>query len=117
MRKIYALLLILALLFAALPASADSYQFGKLFMLVDIPLDEYLVQITPQTVNQYADFLATIGHTPESMLDYFNQDGVLVWAYDEADGRTLVITAVQDAPAKEYYDINEQTPATRATYR
>ncbi|MBR1606998.1 MAG: hypothetical protein IJ664_04750 [Clostridia bacterium] len=117
MRKIYALLLILALLFAALPASADSYQFGKLFMLVDIPLDEYMVQITPQTVNQYSEFLATIGHTPESMLQYFNDEGVLVWAFDEAHGRTLVITAVQDAPAKEYYDINEQTPATRATYR
>ena len=117
MRRIYALLLILALMLSALPAAADSYQFGKLFMLVDIPLAEYLVQVTPQTVQQNADYLASIGETPDSMLQRFTDEGILVWAYDSEAGRTLVITAVQDAPAKEYYDINEQTPATRATYR
>lgn len=117
MRRIYALLLAVALLCAALPACADSYQFGKLFMMVDIPLDSYLVQITPQTVSLYADYLATIGETPDSMLQRFSEEGILVWAYDAEAGRTVVITAVQDAPAKEYYDINEQTPATRATYR
>lgn len=117
MRRITALLLILALLLtAAVPAIADSYKFPQLFMVLDIPLD-YLVQITSDNIDQKADYLATIGETPESMKARFEAEGILVWAYNEEKDRTVVITAVQDDPAKQLYDINEQTPQTRASYK
>ena len=71
MRKLTALLLILAaLLLAALPVSADSYKFPQVFMVADIPLD-YLVQVTNVNMEQHADYLATIGETPESMRQRF----------------------------------------------
>ena len=45
MRKLIAMLLVLAALFmTALPASADSYKFPQIFMVTDIPLD-YMVAL------------------------------------------------------------------------
>ena len=44
---------------------------------------------------------------PESMLKRFQDEGILVWGYDAAKGRTVVVTAVQDDQAALYYDINE----------
>ena len=117
MRKLTALLLILAaLLLAALPVSADSYKFPQVFMVADIPLD-YLVQVTNDNMEQHADYLATIGETPESMRQRFKDEGILVWACDEEKGRTVVISAVQDDSSRQLYDINEQTPQTRAGYK
>ena len=118
MRKIYALLLAAAaLVMMALPAAAESYHFGKIFLSMEAPVDPYAVQITTQNIDQNAEYLATIGETPESMKQRFAEEGILLWAYDAEKGRTVVVTAVQDAPAKEFYDINEQTANTRATYR
>ena len=118
MRRIYcALMLLTAMMLLCLPASADAYHFGKAFLSVEVPMEDYLVQITAQNIDQQAEYLATIGETPESMRQRFNDEGILVWAYDAAKGRTVVITAVQDAPAKEIYDINEQTATERSSYR
>ncbi|MBQ9198492.1 MAG: hypothetical protein IJ157_14830, partial [Clostridia bacterium] len=117
MRRLIVLLLILAaLLAAALPGSADSYKFPQVFMVADIPLD-YLVQITTDNIDQHADYLASIGETPESMRQRFKDEGILVWAADVEKGRTVVITAVQDDASQQLYDINEQTPQIRAGYK
>ncbi|MBO4836815.1 MAG: hypothetical protein J5564_03890 [Clostridia bacterium] len=118
MRKLYIMFALLAaLLVAALPAAADSYHFSKIFLSLDIPVDPYQVQITAQNLGQNEGYLSEIGETQESMKKRFEEEGILVWAYDAGKGRTLVVTAVQDDSARLYYDINEQTPETRATYR
>lgn len=118
MRRIYtAFILAAVLLAAALPAGADSYHFSKIFLSMDIPVDPYGVQLTAQNLAQNEGYLSSIGETPESMKTRFDDEGILVWAYDGGKGRTVVVTAVQDDSARLYYDINEQTPATRATYR
>lgn len=117
MRRMTVLLLLLAtLLTAALPAAADSYKFPQLFMVMDIPLD-YSIQINSDNIDQYAGYLATIGETPESMKARFQSEGILVWARNEEKDRTVVVSAVQDDSAKQLYDINEQTPQTRAFYK
>ena len=117
MRRLFALLLMLtALLLMALPASADSYKFPQIFMVAEIPLD-YMVQITTDTIDQHAEYLATIGETPETMRERFKNEGILLWAADQEKGRTVVITAVQDEASQQLYDINEQTPETRASYK
>ena len=117
MRKLFVFLLIAAALLALIvPASAESYKFPQIFMVMDIPLD-YMIQITTDNIEQQAEYLASIGETPESMRQRFKDEGILVWAYNEEKGRTLVVTAVEDAPARELYDINEQTAETRASYR
>ena len=117
MRKLIAMLLVLAALFmTALPASADSYKFPQIFMVTDIPLD-YMVQLTTDNLDQNAEYLSSIGETPETMRQRFKDEGILVWAYDAEKDRTAVITAVQDDVAKQIYDINEQTPQIRAGYK
>ena len=117
MRKLFTLLLLLAaLLIAALPASAESYKFPQIFMVMELPPD-YTVQLTASNLNQHEEYLASIGETPDSMLQRFQNEGILAWGYDAEKGRTVVVTAVQDDQAALYYDINEQTPATRAGYR
>ena len=71
MRKATVILLILAaLLLAALPASADTYKFPQIFMVVDIPLD-YTEQLTGDNLEQHREYLASIGETPESMKERF----------------------------------------------
>lgn len=115
-RKLVILLLFLALLLAVTPAMAESYKFAPCFMVLEVPAD-YLVQVTTDNIEQQADYLATIGETPESMRQRFKDEGILVWAYDAEKGRTLVVTAVQDDPGQQLYDINEQTAETRASYR
>ncbi|MBQ9197346.1 MAG: hypothetical protein IJ157_08945 [Clostridia bacterium] len=117
MRKLFILLLVLAaLLAAALPGLADSYKFPQIFMVAEIPLD-YMVQLTNDSMDQYTEYLSSIGETPESMRQRFKDEGILVWAYNEEKDRTIVITAVQDDTAQQLYDINEQTAQTRAGYR
>ena len=117
MRKATVILLILAaLLLSALPASADTYKFPQIFMVVDIPLD-YTEQLTGDNLEQHSEYLASIGETPESMKERFRSEGILVWACNPEKDRTVVITAVQDDAASQLYDINEQTPQTRASYK
>ena len=118
MRKIYVLLLaFVLLLLPALPAAADTYSFNSIFMTVEVPVDPYAVQITPDTLAANAEYIASLGETAESMAQRFADEGILLWAYDANKGRTLIITAVQDETAKQLYDINEQTANERASYR
>jgi len=118
MRKIYLVsLLLLLLIAAALPAGAESYSFPSVFMTLEVPSDPYFVQITANNIDAFGEYLSTIGETAESMRERFEKEGILLWAYDAAKERTFIITAVQDEQAKQYYDINEHTPETRATYR
>ena len=117
MRRLLCLLLAVGMLvLAAVPAAAESYKFGQIFMVLEVPL-EYMTQITAENIDSYGEYLASIGETPETMKERFKEEGILIWAYDAEKGRTLVVTAVQDEQAKLYYDINEQTAETRAGYR
>lgn len=107
----------LALVLLTLPAAADTYSFNAIFMTVEVPIDPYAVQVTPETLDANAGYIATLGETVESMRQRFSDEGILLWAYDAGKDRTLIITAVQDEPAKQLYDINEQTANERASYR
>lgn len=117
MRKIYPLLLFAVLLLLALPAQADGYNFGGIYMTLDVPNGDYLLQLTPDNLTMNEAAVTAMGEMPESLKKRFEEEGILLWAEDEAQGRTLIVTAVQDDQSKALYDINEQTPATRATYR
>ena len=118
MRKIcWALAIIALMLVLALPALADTYNFNKIYMTVEVPISPYAVQITPENVGSHESYLATIGETAESMQQRMENEGILLWAFDGEKGRTLIITAVQDEVARQIYDINEQTADERASYR
>ena len=116
MKKLCAVLvLLLALSFV--PALADSYAFAGIYMSINVPNDPYLVQLTPENLAQNEQYILSLGETPESMQKQFSEEGILLMAFDDKNSRTFVITAVQDDVSRELFDINEQTAATRATYR
>lgn len=117
MKKIYFIALLAMLLICVFPAQADTYNFAGIYMTVEVPADPYQVQLTPDNLESKADQAAQFGETVESLKQRFSDEGILLMAYDAAQGRTLIITAVQDELGKTLYDINEQTADTRAGYR
>ena len=111
------ILMLILMLAAALPASAETYNFANIFMSVDVPNATYLTQLTPDNLADNEAYITSIGETVESMKQKFADEGILLWAYDAEKGRTLIISAVQDDSAKTLFDINQQTADTRASYR
>lgn len=117
MKKIFLVLLAALLTLLCVNACADSYHFASIYMTVEVPQDTYTVQLTRENLAANEAFINGLGETLDSMQEKFSQQGICLMAFDTTHGRTLVITAVQDAQAKELYDINEQTADTRASYR
>lgn len=117
MKKICLVLLAAALALLCVGAHADSYHFADIYMTLDVPGDTYPVQLTPENLAANEAFINGLGETVDSMKEQFTQQGIRLIAYDTTHGRTLVVTAVQDAQSRELYDINEQTADTRASYR
>ena len=117
MKKTCLILLVVLLTLLCVGACADSYHFADIYMSLDVPGDTYTTQLTPDNLEANEAFINSLGETLDSMKERFSQEGIRLIAYDTEHGRTLVVTAVQDAQAKELYDINEQTADTRASYR
>ncbi len=117
MRKAISLLLFLVLLCTAGPVLAAEYAFEEGNFSLSIPTDIYETILTRQNLQQYVDFFTAQGLTPESALEAFNTEGVLLKAYDKEESRVLIVTAVKDVDATQYFDINEHTPEVRAYYR
>ena len=117
MKKICLVLLAAVLTLLCVGACADSYHFADIYMILDVPGDTYTTQLTPENLAANESFIAGLGETVDSMKEKFTQQGIRLIAYDTTHGRTLVVTAVQDAQSRELYDINEQTADTRASYR
>ena len=117
MRRLSLILIVILMLAAAMPASAETYHFANIFMSVEVPNATYLTQLTPDKLEDNEAYITSIGETVESMKQKFADEGILLWAYDAEKGRTLIISAVQDDSAKTLFDINQQTADTRASYR
>ncbi len=117
MKKIYLVALFALTLLCVFPARADTYNFAGIYMTVEVPSDPYQIQLTPENLASNANQAAQFGETEESLRQRFSDEGILLMAYDAAQGRTLIISAVQDELGKTLYDINEQTADTRAGYR
>lgn len=116
MRKICLIALLLMLLLVG-AAYADDYAFNNIFMTLTVPNGVYATQWTPQTLEQNSASIEARGYTVESVRQMFEEEGILLMAFDDDKDRVFVVTAVQDEQSKELYDINEQTSNVRATYR
>jgi len=115
MRKSCFILLLAALLLLAVPALAQELVLDTIHAKVTIP-DDYVL-ITRESLFSFKDFLMNKGiDADEAALDW-RSDGVLAQAWHKDGDACLVITAVEDEEAKKYFDIDEQTVATRAVYR
>lgn len=116
MRKIlFALLFALCLVLPA-AALADSFTFSDLGATCEVSSEKYTI-ITPENVASQTAWLEAKGKTADDVLADFTARGVLLQAWTAEGDVCLEITAVQDAYASQYYDVNKVTEDERKTYR
>ena len=114
MRKKYLfVVLTLALAAVCLPAAAQSFSFDSIHASFEIPDGKYTIY-TADSLTPLADLE---GVSPEDLQSQWAEQGVLLQAWSKERDVCFQLTAVKDADAEKYFDIDAQTAATRAAYR
>ena len=112
------LLCVLLLLIGLVPAwAAESYQFAGVNAAVSLPEGVYQPVLTPENLKDNEAFIQQQGGTLAAWQADFEARGILLQAYDTANDRVLVITALQDVDGQQLFDINEHGSDVRAKYR
>ena len=116
MRKIAFVLIVAGLCFAAaLPGLCQVIKLDTISATVEIP-DSYTI-LTPENMETNIEFLHSKGTAVDVMLQSFQAEGILVQAWDSTGKACVQINALKDLDAQTYFDIDQQTPTTRAKYR
>lgn len=96
-------------------AGAETLTFDAISATCEID-DDYIL-ITADNMSAHPDWIANRGSTLEALLADFEARGVLAQAWSKADDVCIEFTAVKDSLANEYFDIDQQSTATRSSYR
>lgn len=115
MKKFFLALLAMLCLLGVACAAANTLTFDSIYATCEI--DEDFIIITPANMAAHPDWIANRKSTLEALQEEFSQRGVLAQAWSKDDDVCIEFSAVQDALAQEYFDIDQQTAATRASYR
>jgi len=117
MRKLMVLVLALAFSLLAASAFADTatYTFDSLYATCEIS-EDYII-LTPDNLSRHSEWLARQKKEISALEADFAARGVLVQAWDAEGDRCIEITAVEDEMAQRLFDIDQQTTATRRSYR
>lgn len=110
------LILLLCVLFA-FPAAADQLLLPQIPGLIDLSLDHYAPVLTGDNLADNEAFILARGGTLSDWQQEFKDKGILLKAYDDKNNRVLVITALSDADAQRYGDMDQQSASTRGEYR
>ncbi|MDO5022735.1 MAG: hypothetical protein Q4E07_05285 [Eubacteriales bacterium] len=115
MQKRIIALLCVFLFIPNIAAAADglSYSFENISASLTLPSGVYETVVTKDNAEQNEEFLKSFGFNSQN----FVLGNALLVAHDTKNSRLLVLTAEQDEEAKQYFNINEHTPNTRASYR
>ena len=106
----------LLLLLAVSSALAETYTFGNIKASVTVPAD-FSVVLTPYNLSANTDWITAQGMDFDALSNSFEDEGILLKAFDEKNNRTLVITAVRDTDAQTYFDLNNQDEDMRKEFR
>lgn len=116
MRKMVFFLVLLTLgLLVAVPGLCQTLTLDAIYATVDIPGSYTL--LTPQSMELSQDFLKSRGTTVDVMLQSFQAEGILLQAWSPDGSACLQISALKDVDAQDYFDIDQQSVATRGAYR
>lgn len=115
MKKFFLALLAALCLLGIASASAHTLTFDSIYATCEI--DDGFIIITPDNMSAHPDWIANRKSTLETLQEDFAQRNVLAQAWSKDDDVCIEFTAVQDSIAQEYFDIDQQTAATRAAYR
>ena len=116
MRKFFLLLLLLMLLFIT-PALAQTYSFSNIHASIDVPESEYDVVLTGYNLSTQSSWIAEQGMDFDLVENEFENEGILLKAYDTKNSRVFVLTALEDLDAKTYFDLNRQDENMRKEFR
>jgi len=116
MRRLLLIVLLLLGIMAG-TAAAEIYKFNGPEMFIELSDTVYNVQLTANNIDTMEAEIVSRGKTLEEMKQRFENEGLLLLAYDDKNGRTVTVTAVRDAKGQEIYDIDAVTPDDRSVYR
>ncbi len=116
MRKLTLLLLMLLSLCLCAAAHADTFVFDDFSASCEIDGTKYTI-LTPDNLASHADWLTARGLTVEGVTTDWAERGVYLQAWTLTGDACLEITAVQDAFASQYYDVNQISDDERKTFR
>lgn len=107
------------LMLSAVPAVAAEtpYQLDPVYGRLTLDDEWFAKVLTPPTLEANQEWLSSQGLSLEEVKTRYEEDGVLLEAYDPENSRVLVVTAVQDVNAEEIYDVNLVDEETRRNYR
>ena len=110
-------LIICLLMLGIVSAAAADYDFDDIHARLKLDASAYGMVLTPGTLETHRDWLTANGMDPEQTKIRYEDDGVLLEAYDTANGRILVVTALADVNGHELFDVNLLEDSERKNYR
>ena len=120
MKRVLCLCVCAGLLLLLIPsalAAETPYDMALVHGRLTLDNDWFARVLTPETLETNEEFLTQQGTTVEETKALFEEDGVLLKAYDPENSRVLVVSALQDVNAEEIYDVNIVDEETRRSYR
>ncbi len=105
------------LLLISSAALAEDYTFSDFCARLTLPSGTYNPVVTATNYSTYEDFLIGNGYDYDTITQEFGNNGLKMIAFDQSNGRRLVVTARQDVDAQQYFDLNLQDEDMRKNFR
>lgn len=115
MRKLFLLMLTLAMLLFCASAAAQTLTFDAIYASCEIP-DEYIL-LLPDNLALHPEWVTAHAGSEAQLLADWSERGVLAQAWSTTGDMCIEITAVQDADAQQIFDVDQQSTAIRGAYR
>ena len=96
-------------------ASAKVFQFRDISLTADIP-DDY-IRLTKDNLDLHPEWVESQHTTKEQLIAQWEADGTLLTCWSPQGDVRIIFTAVQDADAAQYFDLDQQTAKVRADFR
>ncbi|MCR4882043.1 MAG: hypothetical protein K6A68_00595 [Clostridiales bacterium] len=117
MRKYLLVVLVLLALCLCISCSAETLlSFDSIHAQITLDESKYII-LTQDNLDKHQEWMSNRNITPESLLEDWNERGVLLQAWTLDSDSCLELTAVTDEWSEKYFDLDQQTKAIRASYR
>lgn len=113
-QMLFALLVVLGVFLCA-AASAQTFTFDEIHATCEVS-DDYIL-LTPDNLAEHPEWVSNQGTTVEALLAQWEEEGVLLEAWDTAGDARLRISAIQDEQSKMYFDLDQQSTQMRTNFR
>lgn len=116
MRRLTALFIGFTLLLTLFGVSAYALVLPEQKVSLDYDFSRFTPVLTRDNLGEFEDFFILQGTTSEGAKIRFEEEGVVLRAYDGAE-RVLTLYAQKDGEAAQYFNVNEISTEDRGEYR